>query len=356
MPDAKSRTLSFADAITEATTEAMREDESVILYGLGVNDPGRVFGTTQGLLEEFGPSRVFETPTAENAMTGIAVGAALGGLRPIVTHQRFDFFLLAMDQLVNSAAKWRYMFGGQFEVPIVIRLITGRGWGQGPTHSQSFHSWLAHVPGLKVVVPSNPGDAKAMLKSSIADPNPVVFIENRWLHNKTGLVPKISAVDSLGMSRVVRRGTDVTIVALGMMVDEAISAADKLDSHGVSCEVIDIRSVNPLDRSTIGASAKKTGRLLALDFSHNSGSVVHTLISGLLEDFSAQDMVAARTLTVEDIPQPTSFSVSESWYPSMSQIFVAVLELMGEESASGLRLSSLTLEGDQSQLPFDGPF
>jgi len=356
MPDATSRTLSFAAAITEATTEAMREDDSVIVYGLGVNDPGRVFGTTQGLLEEFGPSRVFETPTAENAMTGIAVGAALGGLRPIVTHQRFDFFLLAMDQLVNSAAKWRYMFGGQFEVPIVIRLITGRGWGQGPTHSQSFHSWLAHVPGLKVVVPSNPADAKAMLKASIADPNPVVFIENRWLHNKTGIVPKISTVDSLGTSRVVRDGTDVTIVALGMMVEEALAAANELDLLEVSCEVIDIRSVNPLDRSTIGASAKKTGRLLAVDFSHTSGSIVHTLVSELLQDRGSRDTVIARTLTVEDIPQPTSFQVSDAFYPSRPQIVAAVLELLDKEVGSGSSLPPAQTVDDASALPFEGPF
>jgi pyruvate dehydrogenase E1 component beta subunit len=172
----------FSVAINEAIYQAMEIDDSVICYGLGVTDPKTVFGTTAGLEERFGSHRVFDMPTSENAMTGIGVGLAITGYRPIMVHQRLDFFLLAMDQLVNSAAKWHYMFGGQQSVPLTIRLITGRGWGQGPTHSQNLHSWFTHIPGLKVVMPAFASDVKKLLVASIQDPNPVVFIEDRWCH------------------------------------------------------------------------------------------------------------------------------------------------------------------------------
>lgn len=181
--------LTFAKAINAALHEAMSLDSSVICYGLGVTDPKTVFGTTANLAERFGGDRVFDMPTSENAMTGIAIGAALNGIKPVMTHQRLDFFLLALDQLVNGAAKWHYMFGSQVTVPLTIRLILGRGWGQGPTHSQNLQAWFAHIPGLKVVMPTTPGDAKGLLLSSVFDPNPVVFLEHRWLHNTMGEVP-----------------------------------------------------------------------------------------------------------------------------------------------------------------------
>jgi pyruvate dehydrogenase E1 component beta subunit len=178
----KLREITFAQAINEATHQAMQEDSSVICFGLGVTDPGGIFGTTLGLEKAFGSERVFDMPTSENAMTGVAVGAAIAGLKPVMTHQRLDFFLLAMDQLVNSAAKWHYMFGGQFNVQMTIRLIIGRGWGQGPTHSQNLQAWFSHIPGLKVVMPTTPSDAKGLLLASIADPNPVIFLEPKALY------------------------------------------------------------------------------------------------------------------------------------------------------------------------------
>jgi len=185
-----SRIINYAQATNEALQQAMRQDTDVICYGLGADDPKGIFGTTLGLQEEFGAERVFDMPTSENAMTGIGIGASLNGIRPVMTHQRLDFFLLAMDQLVNNAAKWRYMFGGQFSVPITIRLIIGRGWGQGPTHSQSLQSWFAHIPGLRVVMPSNARDAKGLLLESIFCDDPVVILEHRWLHNSTADVPE----------------------------------------------------------------------------------------------------------------------------------------------------------------------
>ena len=176
----------YTQAVNTALHLAMGKDNRLVAFGLGINDPKRIFGTTSGLVEKFGPDRVFDTPTSENTMTGVQVGLALAGIPSIVTHQRLDFFLLAMDQLVNSAAKWHFMFGSQQSVPITIRLIIGKGWGQGPTHSQALHAWFSHIPGLKVIAPSNPRDAKEMTLAAIEDPNPVLILEHRWLHNSLG--------------------------------------------------------------------------------------------------------------------------------------------------------------------------
>ena len=188
------RKISFVKAVNEALFIAMKKEKKVICFGLGIDDPKRIFGTTIGLKEKFGKNRVFDTPTSENALTGVAIGAGLVGYRSIMVHQRLDFFLLAMDQLVNGAAKWHFMFGGQNYVPLTIRLIIGRGWGQGPTHSQNLQAWFAHIPGLKVVMPATARDAKGLLLSSIFDNNPVVFLEHRWLHNLEGEVPEAARI------------------------------------------------------------------------------------------------------------------------------------------------------------------
>src|ERR1700722_19529669 len=211
-----SRELKFSQSIHEATDLCLAADPSVYLMGLGVPDPKGVFGTTLNLREKYG-DRVLDMPTAENGMTGVALGSALCGMRPIMVHQRLDFALLAVEQLVNQAAKWHYMFGGQKSAPIVIRLIVGRGWGQGPQHSQSLHSWFAHIPGLKVVAPATAYDAKGLLISSIEDNNPVMFIEHRWLHGITGNVPEGMYRVPIGKSRVVRTGKDITIVGISYM-------------------------------------------------------------------------------------------------------------------------------------------
>ena len=224
--NAAPRTLTFVQAVNEALHTAMAHDPAVICFGLGVDDPKAIFGTTTGLKDRFGSERVWDMPTSENAMTGIAIGAALQGIRPVMVHQRLDFFLLAMDQLVNNAAKWHYMFGGQRSVPLTIRLILGRGWGQGPTHSQSLHAWFSHVPGLKVVMPTTPADAKDLLLASIADPNPVIFLEHRWLHNRVGPVPAGDVRVPLGKARILREGRDVSIVAVSYMVIEALHAVE----------------------------------------------------------------------------------------------------------------------------------
>ena len=214
----------FAGAINEALHISMKKDKKLLCYGLGVTDPKGVFGTTLNLEKKFGSERVFDIPTSENAITGVAIGAALNGIKSVVTHQRLDFFLLAMDQLVNSAAKWYYMFGSRRSVPITIRLIIGRGWGQGPTHSQNLQSWFNHIPGLKVVMPSFADDAKGLLIASIFDPNPVVFLEHRWLHGIKTDFKKGNYKTKIGKAKICKTGKDITIVGMSYLTLEAIEA------------------------------------------------------------------------------------------------------------------------------------
>ena len=259
------RSITFAQAINEALIQGMTEDPNVYIMGEGVPAPKGIFGTTTGLRDKFGENRVLDMPVAENGMTGVAIGSAIMGMRPILTHQRVDFALLAMDQMVNQAAKWHYMFGGKHIVPLVIRLIVGRGWGQGPQHSQSLQSWFAHIPGLKVVMPTTPQDAKGLLLASIRDDNPVIFLEHRWLHNISDRVKSENYDTPLGKARISREGEDLTIVSTSYMTLEALRVAEWLEKAGVSTEVVDVRSLRPLDTETIVNSVEKTGKLLVTD-------------------------------------------------------------------------------------------
>lgn len=326
----------FATAINEAIHEVMKIDESVICYGLGVTDPKTVFGTTANLQKRFGSERVFDMPTSENAMTGVAIGAALNGIKSVMTHQRIDFFLLAMDQLVNGAAKWHYMFGNQNSIPITIRLIIGRGWGQGPTHSQNLQAWFAHIPGLKVVMPTTPEDAKGLLISSILDPNPVIFLEHRWLHNSIGEVPDGDFRLPIGKAKVVRVGVDVTIVSMSYMTIEALHAADYLATQGISCEVIDLRTIKPLDWDAVMHSVRNTGRLLALDSGFTTGSVAGEVVARVaIEAFDNIKAPPAR-LAMPDVPEPTSPALTKGFYVRAADIAEKVMEIMGRDF-SGVR-------------------
>jgi pyruvate dehydrogenase E1 component beta subunit len=323
--------ITFAQAINEALTEAMSQDENVLCYGLGVPDPKGVFGTTLGLQEKFGPERVFDMPTSENAMTGIGIGAALFGMRPVITHQRLDFALLSMDQLVNNAAKWRFMFGGQRGIPLTVRMILGRGWGQGPTHSQNLQAWFAHIPGLKVVMPSTAADAKGLLLSSIFDPDPVIFLEHRWLHSVIGEVPIGDTRTPLGEAKVARAGTDITIVSMSYMTVEALHAANFLESQGISCEVIDLRTIKPLDWQTIMDSVGSTGRLLALDSGFTTGSVAGEVVARVaMEKFNLLKISPAR-LAMPDIPEPTSSALTKGFYVRAPDIAEKVMAMMGRD-------------------------
>jgi len=342
------REITFATAINEAIHETMDKDSNVICYGLGVTDPKSVFDTTKGLENRFGSERVFDMPTSENAMTGIAIGAALNGIRPVVTHQRLDFFLLAMDQLINSASKWYYMFGCQQSVPITIRLIIGRGWGQGPTHSQNLQAWFAHMPGLKVVMPTTPEDAKGLLTASIMDPNPVVFLEHRWLHNARGIVPEGFYSKPLGKARKAREGTDITIISMSYMTIEALHAADYLAKNEVSCEVIDLLTIRPLDWDSVFESVRKTGKLLTLDTGFTTGSVAGEIVARVAMDcFESLTCKPAR-LAMPDFPEPTSPALTKGFYVRASNIAEKVLTMMGKDY-------SLVKEHLPEPIPHDVP-
>jgi len=349
-----SRDLKFSQAIHEATDLCLAADPSVYLMGLGVPDPKGVFGTTLGLKEKYG-ERVLDMPTAENGMTGVALGSALCGMRPIMVHQRLDFALLAVEQLVNQAAKWHYMFGGQRSVPMVIRLIVGRGWGQGPQHSQSLHSWFAHIPGLKVVAPATPHDAKGMMIASVEDNNPVLFIEHRWLHNISGPVPEGHYRVPLGRSRVVREGEHITLVGTSYMTIEALRAARVLADHGISAEVVDLRTLNPLDDRPIVESVRKTGRLVVADTSWANAGISAEVVSRVSEKALMDLRAAPRRITLPTCPSPTSAGLARHFYPRAQDIVAAALEVLdmaGEEKAREEMATAL----DVPDTSFAGPF
>jgi len=350
------RNISYSQAVNEAIHEAMMADNSVICYGLGTTDPRAIFGTTSGLVDRFGSERVFDMPTSENAMTGIGVGAAIAGSKVLMTHQRLDFFLLAMDQLVNSAAKWHYMFGSQTNVPITIRLIVGRGWGQGPTHSQNLQSWFAHIPGLKVIIPTSAADAKGMLFEAIFDPDPVVMIEHRWLHNSIGDVPSGRHSTPLGKAKVVQEGRDVTVVALSYLVVEALRAGSTLSANGVSAEIIDLRSANPIDWPTIQSSVRKTGRLVVADTGFKTCSIASEVIARASLDCFASLKAAPQRVAMPDVPEPTSFGLTKDCHADARDICKAVSNALNLETAIEIPCSNDITLHDVPGDWFKGPF
>ncbi len=328
----KVKRITYAAAINEALHAAMKKDKNMLCYGLGVTDPKNVFSTTKNLEKNFGKERVFDIPTSENAITGVSIGAALNGVRSVTTHQRLDFFLLAMDQLVNSAAKWNYMFGSIKSVPITIRLIMGRGWGQGPTHSQNLQSWFNHIPGLKVVMPSFAEDAKGLLISSIFDPNPVVFLEHRWLHKTSSMIKKNNYKVKIGKAKICKKGKDVTIVSMSYLTLEALSAAKYLDANfNIKVEVIDLRTIKPLDWKTLFNSVKKTGKLIVLDSGFTTGSVAGEIIAKILiEKFNYIKSPPIR-LAMPDIPEPTSPALTKNLYISSINIIESVFKVLNKK-------------------------
>lgn len=348
--------MKFSDAIKEAMFETMRLDEKVLCYGLGVPDPKRIFGTTSGLQEEFGSNRVFDIPLSESAMTGVAIGASLRGYKPVFVHQRLDFYLLGMDQLVNGAAKWHMMFGGQSNVPLTIRLIVGRGWGQGPTHSQSLHAWFAHIPGLKVVMPSNPADAKGLLTSSIFDPNPVVFIEHRWLHAMEGDVPEGDYRVPLGKANRIRQGEDITVVGSSLMLPEALHALDFLKEMNVQADLIDLRSIRPIDWDCILSSVLKTGRMLVLDIGAETGSIAGEIIAKVSSELGDNFKCMPQRICMPDFAVPTSQSLTKDIYPDSFDIAFRIMDMLKiKGDASALR----TAKDWPHDVPgnwFSGPF
>ena len=355
------REINFNQAILEGTSQLLETDPSVYVMGLGVPDPKGVFGTTLGLQEKFGSERIMDTPTSENAMTGVAIGTAIRGMRPILTHQRVDFFLLALDQLINNAAKWHYMFGDQITTPIVIRLIMGRGWGQGPQLSQSLQSLFGHIPGLKVVMPSTPYDAKGLLISAVKDNNPVIFLEHRWLHNIHGPVPEEIYEVPIGKARMIHEGSDITIAACSHMTLEARKAVELLEEEGISAELIDIRSVKPLDRETIIKSVRKTGRLIVADPDWKFCGFASEVIASISEEAFNDLKAPPARVTYPDRHSPTSWALSNHYYPSYRVIAMEACKMLRLPSKAQMLLQELLefrSEGplDVPDASFTGPF
>lgn len=351
------REMKFFQAVNEALDLCLAKDNNVYVMGLGVPDPKGVFGTTLGLQQKYGANRVMDMPTSENGMTGVAIGSALIGMRPVMTHQRVDFALLAMDQIVSQAAKWHYMFGGKMKVPLVIRLLVGRGWGQGPQHSQSLQAWFAHIPGLKVVMPVTPYDAKGLLIAGIEDDNPVIFIEHRWLHNTFGDVPEGFYRVPIGQARVARSGSDVTLVATSHAVLEALRAAERLTKAGIEAEVIDVRTLRPLDLASILQSVHKTGRLLVVDTGWKFGGFGGELVASVTEELFSELKCPPQRLGMTDAPVPTSPALARLSYPGVTGIASQISKMLGiSEEKFPVQDEMPLFPSDVPDPQFAGPF
>ncbi len=347
-----------ASEILRVLDENLSRNPKFLIAGLGVSDPKGVFGTTLGLVEKYGPQRVLETPTSENAMTGVGVGLAISGYRPVMIHQRLDFFLLAMDQVVNSAAKWHFMFGGQQSVPLTIRLITGRGWGQGPTHSQNLHSWFAHIPGLKVVMPSFASEIAALLQASIDDPNPVIFIEDRWIHNLNAdsQDSRINQAIPLGQASVAHPGSEITVVASGYMTVEALKAVTYLSKKGISAELIDLRTIKPLDMASILKSVQKTKNLIVVDSGNEIASFGKDVIANVAMEKNLVLRNAPKLVSLPDVPEPTTHGVIGEFRVSAKRIALSILELLSINPSEDLVDSLTPPKEDIPDSAFTGPF
>lgn len=319
------RELTFAQAICEALDEEMVRDERIIVMGEDVGAWGGVFRTTEGLYEKFGPDRVIDTPLSEEGFVGLAVGAAMTGMHPVPEIMFGDFITLAMDQIVNQAAKMRYMTGGQVEIPLTIRATMGGGRSSGAQHSQSWHAWFAHVPGLKVVIPSTPYDAKGLLKTALRDPNPVLFFEDKVMYSKIkGPVPQHEYTIPFGVADIKRKGSEVTLVALSRLIHPALAAAEKLAAEGISAEVIDPLTLTPLDEKTLINSVAKTGCAVIIDEGYNRFGVTAELAAVLA--YGAFDYLDApiERLGAMDVPIPFSPPLEMATIPDEEKIIAAV--------------------------------
>lgn len=343
------RKIKYSQALSEGIVQAMERDPGIFLTGIAVDYPSGIFGSTVEATRRFGPERVFDAPAMENALTGIAVGAAAVGKRPIIVHPRNDFMFLAFDNLLNLATKWCYMYGGNNgHVPMLVRAIVGRGWGQGASHSQSTHATLAHFPGLTVVLPAFPRDAKGLMMSALRHPGPVVMLEYRTLYDTVGEVPEEPFEVPIGKAAVVKEGRDITIVGTSFMSYEALHAAEELAKNDISAEVIDLRSLRPLDEETILKSVRKTGHLIVADTSWELCGV-SSEIAALAAEKAFHDLKApVRRIALADCPAPVSQPLEKAFYPSATTIAKASLAL--------LRGGSSRIEDIDREDSFKGPY
>lgn len=326
------RQLKYKEALSEGLVQAMERDESIFVTGISVDYEGGVFGTTSEALKRFGPSRVFDAPAMENALTGIAIGAAAMGKRPVIVHPRVDFSFLAMDQLFNLAAKWKYMYGGNAgSVPVVTRAIIGRGWGQGATHSQSLQSIFAHFPGLNVAMPATPYHAKGIMTRALSIDSPTVILEYRSLYEISGWVPEeYYCIESL-KPEIIRDGVELTIVATSFMLQEALDAREILAKHGIVAEIINPMFMRPFDPRVIAESVKKTGRLVIVDTSWALCGFSAEVAAVAAEHCHGFMKAPVKRITLPDCPAPVSKPLEDAFYPTASTIVSEVQAMFGVE-------------------------
>jgi pyruvate dehydrogenase E1 component beta subunit len=332
------RKLKYREALSEGLVQAMERDSSIFVTGIAVDYSSGIFGSTSEALRRFGPARVFDAPAMENALAGIAIGAAAMGKRPVIVHPRADFMFLAMDQLINLAAKWKYMYGGRAgSIPLVVRAVIGRGWGQGATHSQSLQSIFAHFPGIAVVMPASPADAKGLTTAALAADHPTVILEYRSLYEIEGEVAQDYYREQLGRARIVRPGRDLTIVATSQMVQEAIIAADAMALEGIDVEIIDPRSIRPLDEESILSSIRKTGRLIVADTSWELCGFASE-IAALASEKAFEDLKApVRRVSLANCPAPVSTPLEAAFYPRASTLAEIAHSMYGKKSGDKFR-------------------
>jgi pyruvate/2-oxoglutarate/acetoin dehydrogenase E1 component len=323
------RQITFSDAIREAISEEMRRDPRVFIIGEDVAEAGTVFKVLKGMVDEFGPERIIDSPISEAGIAGLGVGAAITGMRPIVDIMFGDFITLTMDQMVNQAAKTHYMSGGKLKVPMVLRTTLGATRRSAAQHSQSLHAWFSHVPGLKVVVPSTPYDAKGLMKSAIRDDNPVAIFEDKMLYQTKGPVPEGEYTIPLGVADIKRAGDDVTIVATSSMVQVALAAAEQLAQMGIAAEVIDPRTTVPLDKETLIASAKKTSRVIVVDEGYQSYGVTAEIASVIADGAFYHLDAPVKRIGALDVPIPFSPVLEDMTVPTPTQVVATAKSLMG---------------------------
>jgi pyruvate/2-oxoglutarate/acetoin dehydrogenase E1 component len=323
------RLLTYVDALREAVAQEMRRDPSVFIFGLDVDDHKAIQGSTRGLLEEFGCDRIFTTPLSEDAMTGVAIGAAIAGMRPIHVHIRMDFLMLCMNQLINIAAKSCYMYDGQVKVPMVVRSMIGKSWGQGAQHSQGLHAMFMHVPGLKVVAPSNAYDAKGCLIAAVRDNNPVIFVEHRLLYSTDAFVPEEPFEVPFGKARVCTSGADITLVGISNMAVECLRAHELLADVGIEATVIDPVSLVPLDIDTIIQSARQTGRLLVVDNAWTTCGASAEIVARVVESTQNGPPPQIQRMGYAPTTCPTTPVLELEFYPDLSAVSTRETDWVG---------------------------
>lgn len=324
----KTKKLSYGFAINEALSQMMEIDDSVFVLGQGVKSPWYVGSTCTGLLERFGPERIIDTPVSENAITGAAVGASIAGMRAVVIHPRMDFMFYAFDPIINQAANWHYMNGGRVSVPVVIWGIINRGGEQAAQHSQALHALFAHIPGLKVVMPSTPYDAKGLMIAAIRDNNPVVFVDDRWLYDIEGEVPEEIYEVPIGKGNIRREGKDLTLVSVSYMAHESMIAVQELAKDDIDVEFIDLRTVKPIDQDLIFKSIMKTGKLLIVDGGWKSFGIAAEISALVSENIFGYLKASITRLTLPDCPAPASSELEKAFYISSKDIVNAVRSII----------------------------